>query len=480
MEINKLSIKKIHDALKKGEFSSVDLTKNILNKIEKENEKFGAFLNISSETALFSAKKIDEKISRGEDIGLISGIPVAIKDNILVEGEKCTAGSKILKDYIAPYDAFVVKKLKEAGAIIVGKTNMDEFAMGSSGENSAFFPARNPNDLERVPGGSSSGSAVAVSANLSFYALGSDTGGSIRQPASFCGIVGLKPTYGAVSRYGVMAMASSLDQIGPLTKTVEDSKIVFNTIKGRDIMDSTSMDFKATDFKAKKEKIKIGIPKECFVEGIDSGVENMLKKVIEKVKNIGADIEEISLPNMKYAMPCYYIIMPSEVSANLSRFDGIKYGHSEVRKSGADIKNLLDVYLKSRQGGFGDEVKRRIMIGVYALSSGYYDAYYLRAQKARRLVREDFEKAFKKVDLIFTPTSPTTAFKIGEKTQDPLSMYLADIFTVSINLAGVPALSMPCGKIDGLPVGLQVIGPWFGEEKIFDFSEKLEKEIQYK
>lgn len=480
MELEKLTIIEAHNALKKREISSVDLTKNILDKIEKENKKFGAFLNVSPEIALSAAKKVDEKISRGENINFISGIPVAIKDNILVEGEKCTAGSKILKDYIAPYDASVVKKLKESGAVIVGKTNMDEFAMGSSGENSSFFSAKNPNDLERVPGGSSSGSAVAVAANLSFFALGSDTGGSIRQPASFCGIVGLKPTYGAVSRYGVMAMASSLDQIGPLTKTVEDSRIVFDVIKGKDSMDSTSMDLKKIDLRTKKEKIKIGIPKECFIEGIDSGVENMLKKIIEKARSLGADIEEISLPNMKYAMPCYYIIMPSEVSANLARFDGIKYGHSEARMAKSELNNLLGVYLKSRQDGFGDEVKRRIMIGVHTLSSGYYDAYYLRAQKARRLVRDDFEKAFKKVDLIFTPTSPTVAFKIGEKTQDPLSMYLADIFTVSINLAGVPALSMPCGKIEGLPVGLQVIGPWFKEEKMFDFSEKLEKEIQYK
>lgn len=480
MKLHELTIVQAHNALKNKEVSSVDLTKEILEKINKENEKLGAFLNFSPEIALAMAKKVDEKISRKEDINFLSGVPTAIKDNILVDGEKCTAGSKILKDYIAPYDASVVKKLKEAGAVIVGKTNMDEFAMGSSGENSAFFPAKNPNNLERVPGGSSSGSAVAVASNMAFYALGSDTGGSIRQPASFCGIVGLKPTYGAVSRYGVMAMASSLDQIGPLAKTVEDARIVFEAIRGRDAMDSTSIDFKNNELKSKKDRFKIGIPKECFVEGIDSGVENMLKKVIEKAKNIGADIEEISLPNMKYAMPCYYIIMPSEVSANLARFDGIKYGHSEIRKSESELKNLLEVYLKSRQNGFGNEVKRRIMVGVYTLSSGYYDAYYLRAQKARRLVRNDFEDAFKKVDLIFTPTSPTVAFKLKEKTQDPLSMYLADIFTVSINLAGVPAMSIPCGKIDGLPVGLQVIGPWFGEDRIFDFSERLEKEIQYK
>lgn len=475
-----MTIAQIHESLKNKEFSSVDLTKHILEKIDKENEKFGAFLNVSPEIALPAAKKIDEKIANGEKIDVLAGIPVAIKDNILVDGEKCTAGSKILKDYIAPYDATVVKKLKDRGAVIVGKANMDEFAMGSSGENSAFFPAKNPNDLKKVPGGSSSGSAVAVASDLAFYALGSDTGGSIRQPASFCGIVGLKPTYGAVSRYGVMAMASSLDQIGPLTKNVEDSKIVFDAIRGKDKMDSTSIDFKSDGSKLNKDGIRIGIPKECFVEGIDREVEKIIKENIEKARNVGAKIEEISLPNMKYAMPCYYIIMPSEVSANLARFDGIKYGHSEARKSEAKLENLLGVYLKSRQDGFGKEVKRRIMIGVYALSSGYYDAYYLRAQKARRLIKNDFEEAFKKVDLILTPTSPTVAFGLGEKTQDPLSMYLADIFTVSINLAGVPAMSLPCGKIGGLPVGLQIIGSWFNENKIFDFSEKLEKEIQYK
>ncbi len=475
MELHKLTITQAHDGLKKREFSSLDLTMAFFGRIEKEDKKTGAFINLSPETALNAAKKFDEK-KGGQDFHLLAGIPVAIKDNILVEGERCTAGSKILEDYVASYDATVIKKIKEAGAVILGKTNMDEFAMGASGETSAFFPARNPHDLKRVPGGSSSGSAVAVAADFSVYALGSDTGGSIRQPASFCGVVGLKPTYGAVSRYGLIAMASSLDQIGPITKTVEDAKIVFEFIQGRDEMDSTSVESKPKIKKQKKE-LQIGVPTEYFIKGIDPKVESMIKKGIEKIKGLGVKIEEISLPHTDYALSCYYIIVPSEVSANLARYDGIKYGMSEIRNPKSKIQNLLDVYLKSRQDGLGDEVKRRIMIGTYALSAGYYDAYYLRAQKVRALIQEDFKEAFKKVDLILTPTCPTTAFKLGEKKKDPISMYLADIFTVSVNLAGLPAMSIPCGKVEGLPVGLQIIGPWFEEEKIFDFAQALEQTL---
>ncbi len=478
MRLHELTIVQAHEGLRKKDFSSLELTKAFLARIEKEDKKIGAFINLSPEMALSAAKKFDEKMG-GRDFHLLAGIPAAIKDNILVEGERCTAGSKILEDYVASYDATVIRKIKEAGAVILGKTNMDEFAMGASGENSAFFPARNPLDLKRVPGGSSSGSAVAVAADFSVYALGSDTGGSIRQPASFCGVVGLKPTYGAVSRYGLIAMASSLDQIGPITKTVEDARIIFEVIRGQDELDSTSLELKIKNqiSKIKINKLRIGIPKEYFIKGIDPKVESMVKKGIEKIKESGVKIEEISLPHTEYALACYYIIVPSEVSANLARYDGIKYGMSEIRNPKSKIQNLLDVYLKSRQDGFGDEVKRRIMIGTYALSSGYYDAYYLRAQKARTLIKKDFEEAFKKVDLILTPTCPTTAFKIGEKKKDPISMYLADIFTVSVNLAGLPAMSIPCGKVEGLPVGLQIIGSWFEEEKIFYFAQTLEQQL---
>jgi len=480
MELNKLTIVQVHNGLKKKEFSSLELTRDFLAKIEKEDKKIGAFINVSPEIALMSAKEFDEKNKEGGNFNFLGGIPIAIKDNILVEGEKCTAGSKILKDYKAPYDATVVQKIKKAGAVILGKTNMDEFAMGSSGENSAFFPTKNPHDLERVPGGSSSGSAAAVAADFAVCALGSDTGGSIRQPASFCGVVGFKPTYGAVSRYGLIAMASSLDQIGPIAKTVEDARTIFEVIKGQDDLDSTSVELKIKNQKSKIKinELRIGVPREYFIKGIDQEVENVVKKIIEKTKDFGVKIEEISLPHSDYALPCYYIIMASEVSANLARYDGIKFGHSlaRTRKSPA---SLLDVYLESRKEGFGNEVKRRIMLGTYALSAGYYDAYYLRAQKVRSLIKKDFEEALKKVDLILTPTSPTVAFKFNEKKKDPLSMYLADIFTVSVNLAGLPAISIPCGKVDGLPVGLQIIGSWFEEEKIFDFAQTLEESLSF-
>jgi aspartyl-tRNA(Asn)/glutamyl-tRNA(Gln) amidotransferase subunit A len=402
-------------------------------------------------------------------------VPCAIKDNILIEGKKCTAGSRILENYLAPYDATVIKKLKTAGAIFLGKTNMDEFAMGSSTENSAFGATKNPHDLERVPGGSSGGSAAAVAADECVYALGSDTGGSIRQPASFCGVVGLKPTYGAVSRYGVMAMASSLDQIGPLAKNVADCKLVFDAIKGKDKMDSTSANSPTADRRPLTvDKLRIGLPKEYFAKGIDPAVEKLVREAIAKMEKQGAKIEEISLPHSEYALASYYIIIFSEISANLARFDGVKYGFSAGGDASLETNDLLSVYLKSRQHGFGDEVRRRIMLGTYSLSSGYYDAYYLRAQKVRAKILEDFKKAFTKVDLIMTPVAPTTAFKIGEKTADPVQMYLSDIYTVPVNMAGVPAMAMPCGKVDNLPVGLQIIGPHFSEELIFEAGQVVE------
>jgi aspartyl-tRNA(Asn)/glutamyl-tRNA(Gln) amidotransferase subunit A len=472
MELIDLTITQTHQRLIKKEFSALELCQAYLKKIESENEKINAFLTVTEDLAISQAKKIDKMLQINGKIPLLAGIPVAVKDNILVEDIKCTAGSKILGNYIAPYDATCIKKLKAAGAIILGKTNLDEFAMGSSTENSAFFPTKNPHNLTRVPGGSSGGSAAAVAANLSVFALGSDTGGSIRQPASFCGIVGLKPTYGAVSRYGLIAFASSLDQIGPLTKTVEDAKIVFEAIKGRDDMDSTSVNSTSHQifWGGKIQNIKIGIPKEYFVKGIDPEVEKIVKKAIKKYQEMGAKILEISLPHTEYALPCYYIIAPSEASANLARYDGIKYGYSSKR-----VKKLIEVYLKSREEGFGAEVRRRIMLGTYVLSAGYYEAYYLRAQKVRTLIRKDFEEAFKKVDFIFTPVAPTPAFKIGEKIDDPLKMYLSDIFTAPINLAGLPAISIPVGKVENLPVGLQIIGKHFEEEKIFEVAKMYER-----
>ena len=471
MELQDFPIKEIHRGLVNREFSAQELTKAYLEKITKEDKEINAFLTLAENSALSQAKKVDEMIQANREIPLLAGIPLAVKDNILVENIKCTAGSKILENYIAPYDATVIKKLKAKGAVILGKTNMDEFAMGSSTENSAFGSTHNPHDLTRVPGGSSGGSAAAASANLCCYALGSDTGGSIRLPASFCGVVGLKPTYGAVSRYGLISMASSLDQIGPITKTVKDAKIVFDAISGKDEMDSTSVEIpKIGNGKLKIENLRIGIPKEYFIKGMDVEVERIIKEIIKKIEALGAKIEEISLPHTKYSLATYYLVMPSEASANLARYDGIKFGYSP-----GQADSLLDVYLKSREKGLGPEVRRRIMLGTYALSAGFYEAYYLRAQKVRTKILEDFNKAFEIVDIILTPTSPAPAFKIGEKITNPLTMYLSDIFTVSVNLAGLPALSLPCGKAHGLPVGLQIIGKAFEETKILEAGEIFEK-----
>ena len=475
MNLTRLTISQVNSGLKSKEFSAKELVEAFLAKIERDDKKIHAYLSATEDLAKDRAEEVDAKIAAGEKIEELDGVPCAIKDNILFEGKKCTSGSKILENYVAPYDATVIEKLKKEGAIFLGKTNMDEFAMGSSTENSAFGATKNPNDLERVPGGSSGGSAAAVAADECVFALGSDTGGSIRQPASFCGVVGLKPTYGAVSRYGVMAMASSLDQIGPLTKNIQDCRTVFNAILGKDKMDSTSADFPiVSNKKFDIKKLRIGLPKEYFAKGIDPEVEKLVRATILKMEKAGAKIEEISLPHSEYALACYYIIMASEVSANLARFDGIKYGTSAIVDEGLATNDLLDVYLQSRGNYFGEEVRRRIMLGTYSLSSGYYDAYYLRAQKVRTKISQDFKEAFSRVDLIFTPVAPTPAFKIGEKIDDPVTMYLSDIYTVPTNLAGVPALSMPCGRIGKLPVGLQVIGPHFSEELIFDAGQAVE------
>lgn len=479
MELTKLTISQTHQGLKNKEFSAVELADAFLSKIKERDGEIRAYLNVMEESARNQARKVDEKIAAGQEIGILEGVPCAIKDNILIRDEKCTAGSKILENYVAPYDAGVVEKLKKEGVVFLGKTNLDEFAMGSSTENSAFGPTRNPHDLERVPGGSSGGSAAAVAADECVFALGSDTGGSIRQPASFCGVVGLKPTYGAVSRYGLMAMASSLDQIGPLAKNVDDAKIVFKAISGRDPKDSTSSDFSKTkNYQLETDKLRIGLPKEYFSQGLDPQVERLIKESVEKLAAQGAKVEEISLPHTKYALPCYYIIMPSEVSANLARYDGIKYGYSAANDPlgmPADaVGDLLDVYLKSRGRGFGAEPRRRIMLGTYVLSAGYYDAYYLKAQKVRTKIIEDFKKAFEKIDVVIAPVAPTPAFKIGEKVSDPLQMYLADIYTISVNLAGLPAISVPCGLAENLPVGLQIIGNHFREDLILGAASVIE------
>ena len=465
MNFENLTIEEIKKGIEKKEFSALEICQYFLEKIKKEDQKIKAFLSLTEDLALEQAKKIDEMVASGRTLPPLAGVPCAIKDNILVKGAKCTAASKILKDYIASFDATVIKKLKEAGALILGKTNLDEFAMGSSTENSAFFPTRNPLDLEKVPGGSSGGSAAAVAAGFCAFALGSDTGGSIRQPAAFCKIVGLKPTYGAVSRFGLIAFASSLDQIGPMTKNVKDCEIVFEIIKGKDFLDSTSLEEKFEEKEIKE--LKIGIPKEYFIEGIEKEVKEAIKEAIKKYEKVGAKILEISLPHTPYALPCYYIIAPAEASSNLARYDGIRYGIKETKM---EVGDWREIFFENRKY-FGKEVKRRIMLGTYVLSAGYYEAYYLRAQKVRRKIMEDFKKAFEKVDVIFTPTSPTLPFKLGEKIDDPLKMYLSDIFTVSINLAGLPAISIP---VSDLPVGLQIIGRPFSEREILKVAKIYE------
>ena len=421
------------------------------------------------------AEEMDALAAKGEKLPPLGGVPVGIKDVMVTHGVRTTAGSKILGNYIPPYDCTAVARLEAAGAVVLGKMNCDEFAMGSSNENSAWKPVHNPRDLSRVPGGSSGGSAAAVAADMAVVTLGSDTGGSIRQPASFCGVVGLMPTYGRVSRYGLIAFASSLDHIGPLAKTVKDAAIVLRTIAGRDAMDSTSAEVPVPDYVAELEKpvrgLKIGVAKEYFGEGLDAEVRKAIEAAIQKLASLGCEIVEVSLPHTKYAIPAYYIVATAEASANLARFDGVRYGY---RASG--VRSLSDMYRRSRDEGFGAEVKRRIMLGTYALSAGYYDAYYLKAQKVRTLLTRDFEDAFKKVDAIVTPTSPTAAFKLGEKVDDPLAMYLADIYTVTADLAGIPGISIPCGETkEKLPIGVQILGKHFDESTILRVANAYEK-----
>ncbi|TSC78822.1 MAG: aspartyl-tRNA(Asn)/glutamyl-tRNA (Gln) amidotransferase subunit A [Parcubacteria group bacterium Gr01-1014_29] len=465
-----MTIRQARDMIARRETTVHDLTDHALKAIRTHDGAIHAFLDVYEEE--LTRHSVSSQF--GIEGALLAGIPIAIKDNILIAGKKATAGSKMLETYEAAYDATVITKLKEAGAVFIGKTNMDEFAMGSSTENSAFGPTKNPHDPARVPGGSSGGSAAAVAAGECIAALGSDTGGSIRQPAAFCGVVGLKPTYGAVSRNGLIAMASSLDVIGPITKTVEDAEIMFNVIKGKDPLDSTTVELHNMEHGAwnKEKKLRIGVPKEYFGEGLHPEVKQAVEAALKMLHDSGFRIHDISLPHSDYALAAYYIIMPAEISANLARLDGIRYGLSK------DADDLLGVYMKSRRAGFGAEVRRRIILGTYVLSAGYYDAYYTKAQQVRSLIKRDFEKAFEEVDVIVSPTTPTPAFKFGEKSNDPVEMYLSDIYTVSANLAGIPALSVPCGvSKDGLPIGIQFMGRWFEEEILFEVGKEVEKMI---
>jgi aspartyl-tRNA(Asn)/glutamyl-tRNA(Gln) amidotransferase subunit A len=486
-ELNKLNIKEAADLLASKEITSVELTQACLAQIKKVDDKIKACLTICEEEALQAAKEADARRAKGET-GDLLGIPYLAKDNILTKGIRTTASSKILENYIAPYDATIIKKLKQAGAVLLGKTNLDEFAHGASTENSAFGPTHNPHDLTRVPGGSSGGSAAAVAADMCVFALGTDTGGSIRCPASFCGVVGLKPTYGRASRYGLISMTSSTDVPGPITKTVEDAEIVLRAIEGKDEKDATTLTLipSPSPILGSREKgekrIKIGLPKEYFGEGIDPLVRAEIEKAIEKLKSVGVEFIDVDLPYTKYGIPVYYIITPSEVSSNLARFDGIKYGLS-VATENNHAHNLFDIYAQSRGQGFGPEAKRRIMLGTYVLSAGYYDAYYLKAQKVRTKIKEEMDKVLSTVDCLLTPVSPHVAFKIGEQSADPLKMYLEDIFVTGASLAGLPAMSIPCGFAkphDGeieMPVGLQLIGPRMGEEIILEVAKKYQEVI---
>jgi len=471
-------IKDLHQQLREGETTSVELAKRYFDVIEKKDAELHAFLSLRKEKALEEAAAVDEAFARGDELGMLAGIPYAAKDNMCVAGEKVTAGSKILENFTAPYTATVIERLSKEGAVLLGKTNMDEFAMGSSTETSAFGTTKNPHDTDCVPGGSSGGSAVAVASEIIPFSLGSDTGGSIRQPASLCGCVGLKPTYGRVSRYGLLAMASSLDQIGPFAMSVEDAAIVLSAIAGEDKRDATSAqsagkryeDFLTGDIAGKR----IGVIREWIEhEGLDKRVREQVEGAIKRFEKLGATIEEVSMPMLEYAIPAYYILVPSEVSSNMARYDGIRYGLHD-----GDAKTILEAYTSSRSKGLGPEVKRRVMLGTYALSAGYYDAYYKKAQKVRTLIKKDFEKAFASVDLLFGPTSPEVAFRFGEKTDDPLSMYLADIYTVTANIAGVPAVSFPVGSVEGdgksLPVGGQLLAKWFDEEGLLNAAHTYE------
>lgn len=478
MELHSLTIHQLHELLSKREVTSQEVTESVFKRIASIEEKINAYITLTHELAMEQAKHADESIRRGK-LDTLTGIPMAIKDVLCIKGVRTTCGSRILENFIAPYDATVIKKLKEKGAVFIGRTNMDEFAMGSSTETSHFGITRNPWDLERIPGGSSGGSAAAVPADECIAALGTDTGGSIRQPAACCGLVGLKPTYGRVSRFGLVAFASSLDQIGPMTKDVRDAAILMNEICGYDPLDATSVDVETPDYTRVLGRdvkgMSVGIPKEYFIEGLDREVEVAIKEAITVLEGLGMDIKDVSLPHTEYAVAVYYLIAPAEASSNLARYDGVRYGYRT--KQGEE---LLDMYKLSRSEGFGTEVKRRIMLGTYALSAGYYDAYYKKASQVRTLIRNDFKNAFRKCDVIITPTTPTPAFKIGEKVDDPLKMYLSDIFTISANLAGIAGISIPCGfSSQGLPIGLQILANSFQDEKLLKVAHAYEQHTKW-
>jgi aspartyl-tRNA(Asn)/glutamyl-tRNA(Gln) amidotransferase subunit A len=475
MDLKFLTIDAARTAVQERKTTAYALAEAHYDRIRQEDGQIGAFLTLSKERALEQADRIDRMAAEGKTLPALGGVPVGIKDVMSTRGVRTTAGSKILDNYIPPYDGTAVARMEAAGAVVLGKMNCDEFAMGSSNENSAYHPVHNPRDLSRVPGGSSGGSAAAVAADMAVVALGSDTGGSIRQPASFCGVVGLMPTYGRVSRYGLIAFASSLDHIGPLAKTVRDAAIVLRTIAGRDPMDSTSADVAVPDYVGELDKpvrgMKLGVAQQYFSEGLDDEVRQAVEAAIDKLKALGCDIVPVSLPHTPYAIPTYYLIATAEASSNLARYDGVRYS-----RRARGVNTLSEMYRRSRDEGLGAEVKRRIMLGTYALSAGYYDAYYLKAQKVRTLLTRDFDEAFRKVDAIVTPTSPTAAFRLGEKSNDPLAMYLADIYTVTADLAGIPGISVPCGESkEKLPIGLQILGKHFAESTILRVAHAYEQ-----
>ena len=478
MNLAALTLHEARENLRKREFSAQELAEAVFRRISETEEKLHSYITLSRDTALKEAKQADELLKTDTNPHSLLGIPIAVKDNFLTRDIRTTCASKFLENFIPPYDCTTVKKIRASGAIITGKTNLDEFAMGSSVENSAFFTTRNPWDTDRVPGGSSGGSAAALAADQCIVALGTDTGGSIRQPAAFCGVVGLKPTYGRVSRYGIIAFASSMDQVGPMTKDVRDCALMLEAIASYDSADSTSANRPVPQYSASLtgdvKGLRIGIPKEYFVSGIQPAVEQAVRTAVRQLERNGAAISEISLPHTEYAVAVYYIVATAEASSNLARYDGMRYGHR------ARAKDLTETYMLSRAEGFGPEVKRRIILGTYALSAGYYDAYYLKAQRVRTLIKRDFDEAFKSCDVIIAPTAPTTAFKIGEKTQDPLQMYLSDIYTISVNLAGLPALSLPCGfDSEGLPIGLQIIGKHFDESTVLAVAYAYEQSTDW-
>ena len=476
-DLNWLSIQEAHTQLTSRQISSVELTQACLDRIDAVEDRVQSFLTLTPETALSQAAVADRMLGAGEG-GPLTGVPVQIKDVMCTEGVPTTCASRMLENFVPVYNATAVERLMGQGAVMLGKGNMDEFAMGSSCENSAFHLTRNPWDLDRVPGGSSGGAAASVAAGEAIYALGSDTGGSVRQPAALCGVVGLKPTYGLVSRYGLIAFASSLDQIGPVGRSVMDCALALNAIAGHDPRDATSVRREPTDYTATLGQdikgMRLGVPEEYFVDGMDSGARKAVEEAVSTLEGLGASVRPVSLPTTRYALACYYIIAPSECSANLARYDGVKYGYSYQ-----DTNDMWEAMEKTREYGFGPEVTRRVMLGTYALSSGYYDAYYLKAQRARTLIRQDFDRVFQDVDALVTPTSPVTAFKIGEKTGDPVQMYLIDVCTLPVNIAGLPGLSVPCGFSDGLPVGMQFIGPHFSEETLLRTAHAYEAATEW-